>query len=82
MPLLWRWGMFAGNSLASRVLWLRRAIIFAVAGLAFLYYRSAATPVSLASIGLIAFALVAAVRAGDPVSSVLARRDPPGVFWV
>src|SRR5882724_8237531 len=81
MPLLWRWGMFAGGSLARRVLWLRRAIIFAVAGLAFLYYRSAATPVSLASIGLIAFALVAQFAPALLSALYWRAATRSGVFW-
>jgi Na+/proline symporter len=58
-PVLWRQRLEDGASLGRRVLWVRRAVIVTLALLAFAYYRCTSGSISLAAIGLLAFAAVA-----------------------
>jgi hypothetical protein len=58
-PLLWRQRLEDGASLGRRVLWVRRAVIVSLALLAFAYYRCTTGSISLAAIGMLAFAAVA-----------------------
>jgi Na+/proline symporter/CheY-like chemotaxis protein len=62
MPALWRFhapGLAGGTGFGTMVLWLRRAAIVLLSGLAYAYYHRSGPPSSLASIGLLAFAAVA-----------------------
>ncbi len=59
VPALGRSRLVASERLGRRVLWIRRAAIVGLAALAYAYYRNAATPASLAAIGLLAFAAAA-----------------------
>ncbi len=60
MPVLLRRGGLAdGAELAGRLLWIRRAAIFVVLMLGYLYYHFAGDAYALVGIGLISFAAVA-----------------------
>src|ERR1700691_5950625 len=55
-PILWRQRLEEGSSMGRRVLWVRRAVVFSLALLAFAYYRSTSGSTSLAAIGILSFA--------------------------
>ncbi len=61
MPVLLRRGYAERHdgNVASTVLWIRRAAIVGLAGLAYGYYRASGSETTLASFGLMAFAAVA-----------------------
>jgi PAS domain S-box-containing protein len=64
VPLFWQGQLAAGADLGARILWVRRLAIVSFAILAYGYYRSSASPASLAAIGLLAFAAVAQFAPG------------------
>lgn len=61
LPALSRLGLLSrlGSDLSALVLWVRRAVILALAATAFVYYRLSAEFPNLASVGLLAFSAVA-----------------------
>ncbi len=84
MPALWRsrWLHLDRSADVGRlVLWLRRVTILLIALLAYAYHHNTATPASLASIGLLAFAAVA--QFAPAIVTGLYWRDASreGVFW-
>ena len=80
-PLLWRQRLEDGASLAKRVLWVRRAVIVSLALLAFAYYRCTSSSISLASIGILAFAAVAQVAPALFAALYWSSASRSGVFW-
>jgi PAS domain S-box-containing protein len=80
-PLLWRQRLEDGASLGHRVLWVRRAVIVTLALLAFAYYRCSSGPLSLAAIGLLAFAAVAQFAPGIFAALYWNGASRAGVFW-
>jgi PAS domain S-box-containing protein len=80
-PLLWRQRLEEGSSLGRRVLWVRRAVIFTLALLAFAYYRSTSGPTSLAAIGMLSFAAVAQFAPGIFAALYWSGASGAGVFW-
>jgi PAS domain S-box-containing protein len=80
-PLLWRQRLEDGASLGRRMLWVRRAVIVTLALLAFAYYRCSSGPLSLAAIGLLAFAAVAQFAPGILASLYWSGASRAGVFW-
>jgi PAS domain S-box-containing protein len=80
-PLLWRQRLEDGASLGPRVLWVRRAVIVTLALLAFAYYRSTSGSISLAAIGLLAFAAVAQFVPGILAALYWSGASRAGVFW-
>ncbi len=84
MPLLWRgrWlGLTDSADVGRLVLWLRRIAIFALALLAYAYYRNTAAPASLAAIGLLAFAAVAQFAPAILAGLYWRRATRQGVLW-
>jgi PAS domain S-box-containing protein len=81
VPLLWHRRLEAGTSLGRHVLWLRRLVIFALALLAFAYYRSTAGSTSLASIGMLSFAAMAQFAPGLLAALYWRGASRAGVFW-
>ena len=84
MPTLWRsrWlGLSEGAEVGRLVLWLRRGAILLLAVLAYAYYRNAAQPASLASIGLLAFAAVAQFAPAILTGLYWRGATRQGVFW-
>ena len=84
MPTLWRsrWlGLSEGAEVGRLVLWLRRVAILLLALLAYAYYRNAAAPASLASIGLLAFAAVAQFSPAILTGIYWRGATRAGVFW-
>jgi Na+/proline symporter/signal transduction histidine kinase len=80
-PVLWRQRLEDGASLGKRVLWVRRAVIVSLALLAFAYYRSASTSISLAAIGQLAFAAVAQFAPALFAALYWRSASRAGVFW-
>jgi PAS domain S-box-containing protein len=80
-PLLWRQRLEEGASLGKRVLWVRRAVIVSLALLAFAYYRSSSGSISLAAIGLLAFAAVAQFAPALFAALYWSGASRAGVFW-
>jgi len=80
-PLLWRGRLESGASLGRRLLWVRRAVVFALALLAFAYYRSTSGSTSLAAIGMLAFAAVAQFAPGILAALYWSGASRAGVFW-
>jgi PAS domain S-box-containing protein len=80
-PLLWRQRLEEGASLGRRVLWVRRAVIVTLALLAFAYYRCSSGSVSLAAIGLLAFAAVAQFAPAIFAALYWSGASRAGVFW-
>jgi len=80
-PILWRQRLEDGSSLGRRVLWVRRAVIITLALLAFAYYRSASGSISLAAIGMLAFAAVAQFAPGILAALYWRGASGAGVFW-
>ncbi len=84
MPLLWRsqWlGPETGAKVGRLVLWLRRVAIVLLALLAYSYHRQTASPASLASIGLLAFAAVAQFAPAILAGLYWRGATRQGVFW-
>jgi PAS domain S-box-containing protein len=81
LPALGRSRLVAVADLGERVLWLRRAAIFALALLAYAYHRQAGTPANLAQIGLLAFAAFAQFAPGIVASLYWRGATRDGVFW-
>ena len=81
VPVLWHRRLEAGASLGRRILWLRRFVIFALALLAFAYYRSTSGSISLASIGMLAFGAVAQFAPGIIAALYWESASRDGVFW-
>ncbi|MGA3156643.1 MAG: PAS-domain containing protein [Steroidobacteraceae bacterium] len=81
VPLLWQERLEAGASLGRRVLWVRRAVIVALALLAFAYYRATSGSPNLASIGILAFAAVAQFAPGILAALYWSGATREGVFW-
>ena len=84
MPALWRgrWlGLTEGADVGKLVLWLRRLAIIGLAALAFAYHHMIAAAVSLASIGLLAFAAVAQFAPAILAGLYWRRATRQGVFW-
>jgi PAS domain S-box-containing protein len=80
-PLLWRQRLEDGASLGRRLLWVRRAVIVTLALLAFAYYRGTTGSISLAAIGLLAFAAVAQFAPGLFAALYWSGASRAGVFW-
>jgi PAS domain S-box-containing protein len=80
-PVLWRQRLEEGASLGKRVLWVRRAVIVSLALLAFTYYRCTSSSISLASIGILAFAAVAQFAPALFVALYWSGASRVGVFW-
>jgi Na+/proline symporter len=80
-PLLWRQRLEDGAGLGWRVLWVRRAAIVSVALLAFAYYRCSLGSMSLAAIGLLAFAAVAQFAPALFAALFWSGATRAGVFW-
>jgi Na+/proline symporter/signal transduction histidine kinase/CheY-like chemotaxis protein len=80
-PVLWRQRLEDGASLGKRVLWVRRAVIVSLALLAFTYYRFMSGSVSLAAIGLLAFAAVAQFAPALFAALYWSSASRAGVFW-
>jgi PAS domain S-box-containing protein len=80
-PLLWRQRLEEGASLGKRVLWVRRAVIVSLALLAFAYYRGTSGSISLAAIGLLAFAAVAQFAPALFAALYWPSASRAGVFW-
>ena len=80
-PLLWHQRLEDGASLGRRVLWVRRAVIVSLALLAFAYYRSTSGSISLAAIGLLAFAAVAQFAPALFAALYWSSASRAGVFW-
>jgi len=81
VPVLWRRRLEAGDSLAHRILWLRRLVILVLALLAYGYYRVSLGSLSLASIGMLAFAAVAQFAPGILAALYWGGASRAGVFW-
>jgi PAS domain S-box-containing protein len=80
-PVLWQSRLEGGASVGRRILWVRRLVIFALALLAFTYYRSTTGLTSLASIGLLSFAAVAQFAPGILAALYWGGASRAGVFW-
>jgi len=80
-PVLWRQRLEDGASLGRRVLWVRRAVIVTLALMAFTYYRCASGSISLAAIGLLAFAAVAQFAPAIFAALYWSGASRAGVFW-
>jgi PAS domain S-box-containing protein len=80
-PLLWRQRLEDGASLGKRVLWVRRAVIVSLSLLAFAYYRCTSSSISLASIGILAFAAVAQFAPALFAALYWSSASRAGVFW-
>jgi PAS domain S-box-containing protein len=80
-PVLWRARLEEGSSLGRRVLWVRRVVVFTLALLAFIYYRSTAGSTSLAAIGMLSFAAVAQFAPGIFATLYWSGASGAGVFW-
>jgi PAS domain S-box-containing protein len=80
-PVLWRQRLEDGASLGRRVLWVRRAVIASLALLAFAYYRCTSSSISLASIGILAFAAVAQFAPALFAALYWNGASRTGVFW-
>jgi Na+/proline symporter/signal transduction histidine kinase len=80
-PLLWRRRLEDGGSLGRRVLWVRRAVIVSLALLAFAYYRCTSGSISLAAIGLLAFAAVAHFAPALFAALYWSKASRTGIFW-
>jgi len=80
-PVLWRQRLEDGASLGKRVLWVRRAAIVSLALLAFAYYRCTSGSISLAAIGLLAFAAVAQFAPALFAALYWTGASRAGVFW-
>ena len=80
-PLLWRQRLEHGASLGRRVLWVRRAVIVSLALLAFAYYRGTSGSISLAAIGMLAFAAVAQFAPAMFAALYWNGASRAGVFW-
>src|SRR5208282_5993636 len=80
-PVLWRQRLEDGASLGRRVLWVRRAVIVTLALLAFTYYRCTSGSISLAAIGLLAFAAVAQFAPALFAALYWRNASRAGVFW-
>jgi PAS domain S-box-containing protein len=80
-PVLWRQRLEDGASLGRRVLWVRRAVIASLALLAFAYYRFTSSSISLASIGILAFAAVAQFAPALFAALYWNSASRAGVFW-
>jgi PAS domain S-box-containing protein len=80
-PVLWRQRLEDGASMGKRVLWVRRAVIVSLALLAFAYYRCTSGSVSLAAIGLLAFAAVAQFTPALFAALYWNGASRAGVFW-
>jgi PAS domain S-box-containing protein len=80
-PLLWRQRLEDGASLGRRVLWVRRAVIVSLALLAFAYYRCTSGSISLAAIGMLAFAAVAQFAPALFAALYWNGASRGGVFW-
>jgi PAS domain S-box-containing protein len=84
MPAIWRsrWLRLAeGADVGRLVLWLRRGTILLIALLAYAYHHNTATPASLASIGLLAFAAVAQFAPAIVTGLYWRGATREGVFW-
>jgi PAS domain S-box-containing protein len=81
VPVLWRRDLEAAGDLRHRILWLRRAVIFGFALLAFGYYRSTSGSTSLAAIGLTAFAAFAQFAPAVLAALYWSGASRVGVFW-
>ncbi len=84
MPALWRsrWLQLSAAADVGRVvLRLRRITILLIALLAYAYHRNTATPASLASIGLLAFAAVAQFAPAIVTGLRWRGATREGVFW-
>ena len=81
VPVLWHRRLEAAADLRYRVLWLRRGVIFGLALLAFGYYRSTSGSISLAAIGLTAFAAFAQFAPAIIAALYWSRASRAGVFW-
>jgi len=81
VPVLWHRRLEAGASLVHRILWLRRFVILVLALLAYAYYRSSSESLSLASIGILAFAAVAQFAPGIVAALYWGGANRSGVFW-
>jgi len=84
MPAIWRsrWLRLAeGADVGQLVLWLRRGTILLIALLAYAYHHNSATPASLASIGLLAFAAVAQFAPAIVTGLYWRGATREGVFW-
>jgi len=81
VPVLWRRRLESGANLGRRILWLRRFVIFALAVLAFGYYRTTSGSTSLASFGILAFAAVAQFAPGILAALYWGGASRAGVFW-
>jgi PAS domain S-box-containing protein len=84
MPAIWRsrWLRLAdGADVGRLVLWLRRVTILLIALLAYAYHHNTATPASLASIGLLAFAAVAQFAPAIITGLYWRGATREGVFW-
>jgi PAS domain S-box-containing protein len=80
-PVLWRQRLEDGASLGKRVLWVRRAVIVSLALLAFGYYRGTSGSISLAAIGMLAFAAVAQFAPAMFAALYWNGASRAGVFW-
>jgi PAS domain S-box-containing protein len=80
-PLLWRQRLEDGASLGRRVLWVRRAVIVSLALLSFTYYRCTTSSISLAAIGMLAFAAVAQFAPALFAALYWSGASRAGVFW-
>src|SRR3984957_2726920 len=80
-PLLWRQRLEDGASLGRRVLWVRRAVIVSLALMAFAYYRCTSGSISLAAIGLLAFAAVAQFVPALFAALYWSSASRAGIFW-
>jgi PAS domain S-box-containing protein len=80
-PLLWRQRLEDGASLGRRLIWVRRAVVVSLALLAFAYYRCTSGSISLAAIGMLAFAAVAQFAPAMFAALYWTGVSRAGVFW-
>ena len=80
-PVLWRQRLEEGASLGKPLLWVRRGVIVSVSLLAFAYYRCTSSSISLASIGILAFAAVAQFAPALFAALFWNGASRAGVFW-
>jgi len=80
-PLLWRQRLEDGASLGRRLLWVRRAVVVSLAVLAFAYYRCTSGSISLAAIGMLAFAAVAQFAPAMFAALYWTGVSRAAVFW-
>jgi len=80
VPMLWQRPLEATADLGNRILWLRRAVIFGLALLAFGYYRATSGAVSVGAIGLAAFAACAQFAPAMVAALYWSRASRVGVF--